>query len=107
MKNGKEKEQLFKGLWVEKNAPQLLEKELPVLMLDFSQLESVRGIDALRASLHTELGRIAETFQVPDKKEELPNFVKSIVLGAAQQTKENKVVLLIDEVITHLPPSQW
>ena len=50
-------------------------------------------------SLHKALKKIALTQNLPvDEDEPLPNFVTSLVSGLAQKTKENKVIILIDEV---------
>lgn len=97
MKNGPEKQKLFDGLWVAKNCPTLLTKELPVLSLDFSGLSLAKGGTAFEESLFAKLKSIAKANQVTVSENQLPNFVESLVSGLAQKTKENKVVLLIDE----------
>ena len=102
MKNGDEKNKLFDGLWVAKNSPALLKKELPVLSLDFSTLNLEEGGQELKKSLFEELKTIARVNGLTISENlPLPNFVKALVSGLAHKTKENKVVLLIDEVNTH------
>jgi len=99
MENGPKKDALFKGLWVAEKTPALLAKELPVLSLDFSTLNLEEGGQELKKSLHKALKKIAVTKNLSvDEDEPLPNFVTSLVSGLAQKTKENKVIILIDEV---------
>jgi len=97
MDNGPEKKKLFDGLWVAENSPTLLEKELPVLSLDFSTLNLEEGGQELKKSLLQKLHEIAQVNDITLDGLDLPNSVARLVRKLSETKKENKVVLLIDE----------
>ncbi|KAL6079063.1 putative AAA-ATPase [Balamuthia mandrillaris] len=105
-RNGDRKKQLFQGLWVEKNAPHLLNAHLPVLSLDFSRLPTDGGPafrQGLLQSLHL---RAEENGFSLSKEASLETTMEQLVLGLVsksqaeaegEEAKKGKIVVLIDE----------
>jgi hypothetical protein len=91
MRNGPEKDKLFEGLWVQRNAPHLLEDELPILSFDLSDLASNQGPDVLRESLRFQLHKIAKSLdvQLPDTAL-VPHLVSALITEAAAKTATEK-----------------
>jgi hypothetical protein len=107
MPNGPEKDQLFEGLWVQRNAPHLLKHELPLLSFDLSALAISQGPGALKESLRIQLHTIANRLGVPLPDTALvPPLVSEPITKAAAKAPSKRVVVLIDEV-SPFPFSLW
>jgi len=98
MPNGKEKDELFDGLWIKENAPELLKQELPVLHLDLSRQTLHKGGEQFETDLHQTICREGKKKGISGlEQSSLALAATDLVIGLAEQTPANKIVLLIDE----------